>query len=140
VAEAVEDGVQPVPPTAVTTTPCDVWLPCALGHGVDVDVAGRVPCRAICGSANNQLADPRAADILQARNILHAPDVVVSAGAVIEGVLTVLEPGPDVQARVTEAINRIETTVAEVLAFSGPNRSPSRVAAHMARELMAVRA
>ena len=43
----------------------------------------RLNCQAIVGSANNQLANPSDADLLEARGILYAPDFVVNAGGLI---------------------------------------------------------
>jgi leucine dehydrogenase len=37
----------------------------------------------VAGSANNQLADPEAAEILRARGILYAPDYVINGGGAI---------------------------------------------------------
>ncbi len=136
IARAQALGVKVIAPETVVHTTCDVWLPCAFGHVLGEAVAREVPCRAVCGSANNQLAPGRAAQILQSRGILHAPDVVVSAGAVIEGVLTVLDKGPDIRARVEAAIDRIEFTVGEIMSRSGPGQPPSRVARDMARDLL----
>ena len=43
----------------------------------------RLQCRAVCGAANNQLADATDDDNLAARGILYAPDFVVNAGGII---------------------------------------------------------
>lgn len=109
-------GVRIVDPAAVLGWPCDVLVPCAGGHVLDATVIEAMRCRAVCGSANNQLATPADALRLHARGIVHAPDVVVSAGAVIEGVVTV-QAGRDasVRARVRETIAAIEGTLASVL-------------------------
>jgi leucine dehydrogenase len=109
-------GVRIVEPSALLGQACDVLVPCAGGHVLDAATIAGLRCRAVCGSANNQLATPADAGRLHARGIVHAPDVVVSAGAVIEGVLTVLE-GRDatVRARVRETIAAIEGTLSAVL-------------------------
>ncbi|MCA9712254.1 MAG: leucine dehydrogenase, partial [Myxococcales bacterium] len=127
-------GVQLVEPEALPSEPCDVLVPCALGHGLDAGTIARLRCRAICGSANNQLATPADAERLRARGIVHAPDVVVSAGAVIEGVLTV-QRGADasVRAEVARTIAAIEGTLAEVLGEAARRgQPPSEVARALA--------
>ena len=43
----------------------------------------RLRCRIVAGSANNQLADPEAAELLGERGILYAPDFVINAGGAI---------------------------------------------------------
>lgn len=132
---ATQLGVSIVEPEAITSLACDVLCPCAMGHGLDAATIEGLRCRAVCGSANNQLATPEDAERLRRRGIVHAPDVVVSAGAVIEGVLTVRDgQGADARARVRETIARIEATLAEVLATAvAGGRAPVEVARAMAR-------
>jgi leucine dehydrogenase len=62
---------------------CDVYAPCALGATLSADTVSRLRCRIVAGSANNQLAEPEAADLLRDRGILYAPDFVVNAGGAI---------------------------------------------------------
>lgn len=62
---------------------CDVYAPCAVGGMLTVETVPRLRCRIVCGSANNQLAEPDAADLLQERGILYAPDYVINAGGAI---------------------------------------------------------
>lgn len=70
---------------------CDVLAPCALGGALTGGRAERLRASVICGAANNLLADDAVAEQLHARGVLLVPDVMVNAGAVIEGVYTVLE-------------------------------------------------
>jgi leucine dehydrogenase len=62
---------------------CDVYAPCALGGSLSSENVPRLRCRIVAGSANNQLAEPEAAELLQARGILYAPDYVINAGGAI---------------------------------------------------------
>ena len=62
---------------------CDVYAPCAVGGILSVETVPRLRCRIVAGSANNQLAAAEAADMLQARGILYAPDYVINAGGAI---------------------------------------------------------
>jgi leucine dehydrogenase len=48
-----------------------------------VETVPRLRCRIVAGSANNQLAEPEAAELLHARGILYAPDYVINAGGAI---------------------------------------------------------
>ncbi|MEM9458843.1 MAG: Glu/Leu/Phe/Val dehydrogenase dimerization domain-containing protein [Myxococcota bacterium] len=131
---AAQHGVEIVEPDALPEQACDVLVPCAMGGGLDEATIDRLRCRAVCGSANNQLATPADTRRLHARGIVHAPDIVVSAGAVIEGVLTVREgTGAAVRTRVAEAIEAIEATLGEVLAEAARcGRPPTEVARSMA--------
>jgi leucine dehydrogenase len=61
----------------------DVLVPCALGGLLDDETVPHLRCQIVAGAANNQLADDRIADLLQARGILWAPDFVVNAGGLI---------------------------------------------------------
>jgi leucine dehydrogenase len=62
---------------------CDVYAPCALGGTLNAETVPRLRCRVVAGSANNQLAEPRVAELLRARGILYAPDYVINAGGAI---------------------------------------------------------
>lgn len=61
----------------------DVFVPAGIGGVLTDDVIDALAARAVCGPANNPLADHSGADRLAARGILYAPDFVVNAGGVI---------------------------------------------------------
>jgi valine dehydrogenase (NAD+) len=62
----------------------DVYAPCALGGALDDQVAEALQARVVCGAANNQLAHPGIAKVLQDRDVVYAPDYVVNAGGLIQ--------------------------------------------------------
>ena len=95
------------------TADADVLSPCALGAVLDAASIARLRCRAVCGSANNQLAEVDDARRLADRGILYAPDYVVSAG----GIVNIAEElaGYD-RARAAARLAGIGTTTARVLA------------------------
>ena len=72
-----------VPAEDALETPCDIFAPCAVGGVLTIDTASRLRCRVVAGSANNQLAQPEAAEVLHARGILYAPDYVINSGGAI---------------------------------------------------------
>ncbi|MAE76398.1 MAG: amino acid dehydrogenase [Planctomycetes bacterium] len=78
-------GVTVIAPEAVLATECDVFVPCAFGGVLAADTIARLRCRAVAGSANNQLTVPSDARLLADRGILYAPDFMVSAGGLIAG-------------------------------------------------------
>lgn len=122
-------GVTLLDPDRVLTEPCDVFMPCALGHVLTTEVCERAPWRAVCGSANNQLANDDAATGLHRRGIVWAPDILVNAGAVIEGVETVLDPSPAGRTRAREKIEAIADRCERVLIESRDgDRTPLVVA------------
>ncbi len=82
-AAAEAQGARVVSPAEVTRTRCDVLVPCATGGLIDARVARTLPCAAVAGAANNQLADADAARVLTRRGIVYAPDFVANAGGAI---------------------------------------------------------
>jgi leucine dehydrogenase len=62
---------------------CDVYAPCAFGGTLSEQTIPRLRCRAVAGSANNQLAGPEDAERLREAGILYAPDFVINAGGVL---------------------------------------------------------
>ncbi|MGH9165475.1 MAG: Glu/Leu/Phe/Val dehydrogenase dimerization domain-containing protein [Acidimicrobiales bacterium] len=76
-------GAEKAPADEAHGVECDLFSPCAMGGVLDATTIGELNCRAVVGSANNQLADPAGADLLAAAGILYAPDFIVNAGGVI---------------------------------------------------------
>lgn len=113
-AAAAEHGARAVPAAAALTTPCDLLAPCALGGGIDAAVAASLPALAVCGAANNVLADARAGAVLHARGIPVAPDLAANAGGLIHGATLQLTGRAAPAAR----IDAIGAAVAELLARS----------------------
>ncbi len=111
-AVAARVGSDVVPADDVIGTRADVYAPCAVGGTLDVESAARIRCAVVAGSANNQLAEPEAADVLRARGILYAPDYVINAGGAI-GVGGVEQLGWS-EAEVNAALARIGDTLLEV--------------------------
>lgn len=80
---AEELGAEVVAADRVYDTGCDVFAPCAVGAVLNPDTVPRLACRAVAGSANNQLDSAADADALHRRGILYAPDYVANAGGAI---------------------------------------------------------
>jgi leucine dehydrogenase len=80
-AEALAASV--VDAAAVIETPCDVYAPCATGAVLTRETIPGLECAVVAGAANNQLGEPKDADLLRERGILYAPDYVINAGGVI---------------------------------------------------------
>jgi glutamate dehydrogenase/leucine dehydrogenase len=108
-----EFGIRDVPAGAVYDTPCDIFAPCALGGILNEETIPRLRCRAVAGSANNQLGAPEDAERLQARGILYAPDFVINMGGALAGAAIEVtgksraEAEEQVVRSVTEALDRI---------------------------------
>jgi leucine dehydrogenase len=82
-ALAAELGAAAVPAESALEVECDILAPCALGAVLSAATIPRLRCAAVCGAANNQLADDADAARLAAAGVLYAPDYIVNAGGVI---------------------------------------------------------
>ena len=100
---------------AAVSTPADVFVPAGLGGILTAPVIEQLPVRAVCGPANNPLAERSGADALAARGILYAPDYVVNAGGVIHLALTGRGDSP---AEVEQRIRAIGSTLSDVLGLA----------------------
>lgn len=83
---AEELGCDWVHANEILTAEADIVAPCAAGGVIDEDVAARVRAWAVCGAANNILTGTGAERVLVDRGVLFVPDVIASAGAVVEGI------------------------------------------------------
>jgi leucine dehydrogenase len=95
-------------------TACHVYAPCALGATLSAESVPQLRCQIVAGSANNQLAQPGAADLLRAAGILYAPDYVINAGGAIA--INFLELNARSQADVDAALVKIGDTLTEIYA------------------------
>jgi len=110
-AAASELGAEVVPADAATSTPCDVFSPCATGGVLNAETIPALRCRIVAGAANNQLGAPGDAVALAEHGILYAPDYVVNAGGIIH--LTSLELLGEDEGRRDERIRQIADTLTE---------------------------
>lgn len=76
-------GCRVVQEEEIYEVPCDVFSPCALGGILNPVTIPKLKCRAVAGSANNQLLNPECGEELWRRGILYAPDFVVNSGGLI---------------------------------------------------------
>jgi leucine dehydrogenase len=130
-----EIGAEPLPVERALEEPCDILAPCALGGVLDEKTIPRLQCRAVCGAANNQLADAADDDALAERGIMYAPDFVVNAGGIIN--LAEEFVGYD-RDRATKRTAQIADTVHRVFELARTERvPPGRAAEQLARRRIA---
>jgi len=118
---------------------CDIFSPCALGGTLGQLVIAGLRCRAVVGSANNQLATPADGARLADRGIVYAPDFVVNSGGVINIAeeLAGYEHGYD-QERAYARVSGIFDTTWRVLSESRERGvTPNEVAEGLAEARMA---
>jgi leucine dehydrogenase len=130
-----EIGAEALPVEGAVQAPCDVLAPCALGGVLNKETIPRLECRAVCGAANNQLADSTDDDALAARGIVYAPDFVVNAGGIIN--LAEEFVGYD-RERARARTAQIADTLRRVFALAREDGvPPGRAAEQMARRRIA---
>jgi len=121
-----------VDPDRIFEVECEVFAPCAASRVLDERTIPRLRCRIVCGAANLPLRAPECADLLMARGILYAPDLLVNAGAVIRGcepALAGFEPPADL----TGIARRLRAVLDESLATGV---APHRIAIDRAERLL----
>lgn len=132
---AVDDlGATPVAPDGVFEAPCDIFAPCGLGGVLAPASIAQLRCAAVAGAANNQLISSDAADLLDARGILYAPDYVINAGGLLHVALTHQGVAAgQVAARVRRIGERLDGIFAQSIA---EGRSPSDIADKQAEAII----
>jgi glutamate dehydrogenase/leucine dehydrogenase len=129
---AKELGASWADPGEILTAEADVLIPAALGGVLARDLVPRLRCAAIVGPANNQLAEPRVADLLHERGIIWVPDYVVSAGGVIYALSVELQH--QTHASALARVQAIEQTVTQILhASEQTGRTPDHAAQELVR-------
>lgn len=120
----------------VVGTTCDVFAPCAIGAVLNAETVGQLECRAVAGSANNQLATDADADALHERGILYAPDYVVNAGGAIA--FGLMYRGIDDAEVIRTRILGIAESLREILGQAEESgESPERAARRKAERVLA---
>jgi|SRR5579863_6374417 len=131
-AVAKEIGGRVIPPDEATSTPCDVFAPCASARVIDDENVESVPCRAVVGAANDVLAHRGLHRQLADRGVLYVPDFVANAGGVVQ--IDASRAGWDEPATEREVL-RIGERVADLLRRSmATGRTPLESAEEVASE------
>ena len=130
-----EFGANVVPIDRIFDVECDVLAPCALGSALNDDTIPRLRALIVAGAANNQLAEPRHGDDLNARGILYAPDYAINAGGLINVAMELQEYS---SARARDETMRVYDTIHEIGDRSMKSLTPSyRVADLVVEEKLA---
>ncbi len=84
VKTVVQDfGATAVKPNEIYGQKADIFAPCALGAVVNDDTLKQFKVEIIAGGANNQLAEDRHGQQLEAQGMIYAPDYVINGGGLI---------------------------------------------------------
>jgi leucine dehydrogenase len=138
-AERVEQlrakhGFEVVPDAGHESIPCDIYAPCARGATLNDETIPKLRCKAVAGCANNQLREPRHADLLKNRGILYAPDYVINAGGIINVGMELASGGYNEQHAMAK-IDAIYETLRRVFALAKQRDLNTREAAEQLAEL-----
>lgn len=116
-----------VAPDEIYGLDVDMFVPCALGAIVNDDTIPKLKCKAIVGSANNQLLDMDLhGKMLHERGILYAPDYLVNAGGLIQVADELKGYVPE---RVLAKTNSIYEMLLQVYKLSSEQNIPTWLAA-----------
>lgn len=109
---ATQLGADWIAPGEEHLVAADVFVPAGIGGLLTDEVIDTLDARAVCGPANNPLAERSGAERLAARGILYAPDFVVNAGGVIYLDLTAKQIGT--RADVMDRVSGIGDTIRRI--------------------------
>lgn len=131
-----DTGATAVPVPLIHAQDVDVFAPCALGAILNDETVPELRAPIVCGTANNQLQEPRHGHELAERGIVYAPDFAVNAGGIIASSRVIFaELDHETAKRQTLAI---EDTVRDILERARREGRPtSEVAEEMAEERLA---
>ncbi|MSR62995.1 MAG: Glu/Leu/Phe/Val dehydrogenase [Planctomycetes bacterium] len=127
-------GFEAVPDEGHMSVPCDVYAPCARGATLNDESIPLLRCKAVAGCANNQLREPRHADVLRQKGILYAPDYVINAGGIINVGMEFVPGGYD-EAKSMAKIDGIYGALKRVFALSKEHDLNTREAAEQLAEM-----
>ncbi|MEG3066061.1 Glu/Leu/Phe/Val dehydrogenase [Acetomicrobium sp.] len=129
VNKAVKElGAKAVKPDEIIGVECDIFSPCALGAIINDETIDKLKCKAVAGSANNQLKEDRHGDMLEQKGILYVPDYIINAGGVIN-VAAELEPGGYVREKAVKKAEALYNAVLEVIEIAKKENIPTYKAA-----------
>ena len=129
-------GATPVEPSRIHAQEVDLFAPCALGAVINDETLPEIKAKAICGLANNQLAEPRHGEALRKRGITYVPDYVVNAGGIM-GAGVMIYSKPTIEDSRQRALGLYDTILAVLSKADAENRPSSDVADEMARARIA---
>ena len=125
---AAKYAAKTVPADQIWKVECEIFAPCALGGIINDQTIPQLRCRAVAGSANNQLLRDSHADVLREKGILYAPDFVINAGGLLN-VAAELEDSGYVPTAPRYKVHHIYDTLLAIYEISEKNRESTHNAA-----------
>ena len=127
-ALALKDGAVEIDPQDFYASECDILAPCALGGALNKNSIHKLKCKAVAGSANNQLLEAEDGDRLKDRGILYAPDFIINSGGIINAAAE-FEPGGYNPKQSRDKVNQIYDTLLQVFETSKNEGKPTHIVA-----------
>lgn len=121
-------GARAVSVDQIMKVDSDVFAPCAMGAIINDQTIPHFRCRAIAGSANNQLHRDHHANMLSEKGILYAPDFVINAGGLLN-VSAELEETGYLPSWPREKAHRIYDTLLAIYEIAEKNHESTQTAA-----------
>lgn len=131
--QALLYGAQVVLPEKFNELSCDILAPCAMGGTIDDFSIPHLRCKAIAGSANNQLKNVDNGRDLMRRGILYAPDYVINAGGIINAAVEFDPKGYDPKVG-RDRVNHIYDTLTMIFNISDREHKPTNLVANTLAE------
>ena len=133
VLKAIETfGARAVDPAEAHRVEADIFVPCALGAGLNATTIPQIQAKIVAGAANNQLQTAADGEALKARGILYAPDYAINAGGVIS--IALATPGGNDEAVRVKTL-AIGDTLTEIFERAkAEDRTPEQIADRIAEE------
>jgi leucine dehydrogenase len=135
-------GFKPVKPEAIYEVECDIFCPCAIGGILNDQTIPKLKCKLVAGCANNQLEEEEQhGRMLHERGILYAPDYIINAGGVIQGIDEIQGYNPERVKMKTERIYGRLLHIFEMAKKEGilPLEAANRYAESRIREIQKVK-
>ncbi len=138
IAAAVRDfKASAVAPAEIYSAAADIFCPCAIGGILNQETIPQLKVSMVVGGANNQLATPADAQLLQDRGILYAPDFVANGGGIINVATEILKI-TDRAGFVAEKLQALDRTLAQILRQAkAQSVSPDRIAVATVDQMIA---
>jgi len=116
---AVDFNAVAVEPESIISVEADIFAPCALGGIINDHTIPQLRAEIVAGAANNQLLEARHGEALMTRGILYAPDYVINAGGVINGIIAMNGGDPAQRRSAVYGIYDTLLTLFEMAALEG---------------------
>jgi len=121
-----------IKPDRIFDCDCDIFSPCALGGVINQDTFKKLRCKIIAGGAYDVLESDHIGDLLFKKDILYAPDFVISAGELFQSADGMV---PVTSEASLERAEEIYEVMVRVLERAGrENKPPYRAARDIASE------